>query len=67
METRVAAVTVSVVEPDTDPDVALIVVVPMLAPVARPLLPAALLTVATFVLDEAHVTDAVRSCVVASV
>src|SRR5207253_2111344 len=57
----------SVVEPVTKPDVALIVVVPMLAPVARPLLPAALLTVATFALDEAHVTVAVRSCVEPSV
>jgi hypothetical protein len=66
METSVAAVTVNVVEPDTEPDVAPMVVVPTLAPVARPLLPAALLTVATFALEEAQVTDAVRSCVVAS-
>src|SRR4051794_20418354 len=64
IETSVAAVTESGRAPGTEPDVALRVVVPMLAPVARPLLPAALLTVAALVFDEAHVTESVRSCVV---
>jgi hypothetical protein len=52
----VAAVTVSVVEPITVPDVALIVEVPTPAPVASP----AALIVATAVVPELHVALLVR-------
>ena len=47
MDTSVAEVTVSVVDPDLPPDVAVIVVEPAATDVARPLEPAALLMVAT--------------------
>src|SRR6266436_3898499 len=63
---RFAAVTVSVVLPETPPKVAVIVVVPAATDVARPCDPPALLIVATAVLDELHVTWVVRSCVVLS-
>src|SRR6266568_890698 len=63
---RVAAVTVSVVLPETPPKVAVIVVVPAATDVARPCDPPALLIVATAVLDELQVTWVVRSCVVLS-
>ena len=66
MDTSVAAVTVSVVDPDMLPDVAVIVVEPAATDVARPLEPAALLMVATPVVNEFQVTDVVRSCVVLS-
>ena len=66
METSVAEVTVSVVEPDTLPDVALIVVEPAAAEVANPLEPAALLMAATAAVDEFQVAVVVRSCVVLS-
>jgi hypothetical protein len=56
----VAAVTVRLVDPDTLPDVAVIVVEPDATDVADPLEPAALLIVATPVLDELQVTDTVR-------
>jgi hypothetical protein len=65
-DTSVAGVTVRAVEPETLPDVAVIVVDPAATEVARPLEPAALLIAATPVLDELQVTDAVRSCVVLS-
>src|SRR6266702_4654885 len=61
---RVAAVTVSVVFPETSPSVAVIVVVPAATDVAKPCDPPALLIVATEVLDELQVTWVVRSCVV---
>src|SRR6186713_685444 len=67
METSVAAETVSVVEPETAPDVAVIVLEPTSAPVARPSEPAAFEIVATAVSDELQVTAVVRSCVEASV
>src|SRR6266536_3794645 len=63
---RFAAVTVSVVLPETPPKVAVIVVVPAATDVARPCDPPALLIVATAVLDELQVTWVVRSCVVLS-
>ena len=59
IETRVAFVTVSVVEPTTAPLVALIVDVPAFTAVARP----AALIVATVVVPDAHVTLPVRFCV----
>jgi hypothetical protein len=61
MDTRVAGVTVSNVEPDMFSDVAVIVVEPADADVANPFEPDALLMAATAEVDELHVTDAVRS------
>ncbi len=66
MDTSVAGVTVRVVDPDMLPDVAVIVVDPVATAEANPLEPAALLIVATPVLDELQVTAVVRSCVVLS-
>jgi len=66
MYTSVVDVTVKVVDPEMLPDTAVIVVDPATAGVANPLEPAALLIVATPVLDELQVTTAVRSCVVLS-
>ena len=59
-------VTVSVVEPLIEPEVALMVVVPAPVLVACPCVPEALLIVATAVFDELHVTVVVRSCVLLS-
>ncbi len=59
---RVAAVTVSTVEPLTRPSVALMLDVPMATPCASP--PA--LIVATELVADAQVTEPVRSAVVAS-
>jgi hypothetical protein len=58
----VAAVTVSTVDPETDPDVALMELVPTPTAVASP--PAAIVAVA--VVPEAQVTEAVRFCVLLS-
>src|SRR5205809_431405 len=67
IEVRVAAVTVSVVFPETPPKAAVIVMGPPAATdVANPCEPPALLIVATAVLDELQVTWVVRSCVVLS-
>jgi hypothetical protein len=63
METSVAVVMVSVADPEMLPDVALIVVEPAATDVASPLDPAALLIVATLVLEEFQVTAPVKSCV----
>ncbi len=65
-ETSVADVTVSVVDPDVEPDVAVIVVEPAAIGVARPIEPAVLLIFATDVADEVQATDVVRFCVVLS-
>ncbi len=67
IETSVAAVTVSVVEPLTPLSAAEMVVAPTNAADAKPCEPAALLMLAASVLLEAQVTVVVRSCVVASV
>lgn len=67
METSDAAavaVTVRLVEPETRPEVAVIVVAPAESPVALPLVSAALLIVANEALDELQVADFVRSWVV---
>ena len=56
----------STVEPVIAPDVALMLVVPVATPVARPWLPLVLLIVAMPVSDEAHVTDVVRFWVLPS-
>jgi hypothetical protein len=63
METRAGGSTVSVVFPDTVPEVAEMVVVPATTVVARPL--AAIVAAAVFV--DAQVTEAVRFCVELSV
>lgn len=64
METR--ADTVSFADPVMDPEVAVMVAEPAAIPVAVPCIPAALLIVATAVLDELHVTEVVRFCVLPS-
>jgi len=67
IDTSVATVTVSVVDPETPPAVAEMVVVPTPAEVAKPAEPEALLIDATVGFDEAQVTEAVRFCVELSV
>ena len=62
IDCRVAAVTVSTVEPTTDPDVALMVLVPAPAPVAS--LPAVMVAVPG--VPDAHVTEFVKFCVLLS-
>ena len=61
MDTSAAGLTVRKEVPDTVPEVAVIVVEPVFTEDALPLEPAALLMVATDVLDELQVTAAVRS------
>jgi len=63
IETRVAGVTVKLVDPDTVPSVALTVTDPMLSDVASPSYPDALLTAATVGSEELHTTLVVRFCV----
>ena len=60
MDTSVADVTVSVVDPDVLPVVAVIVVDPVANEVVNPLEPAALLMAATGVADDFQVTVVVR-------
>lgn len=62
IETKAAAVTVSVALPEMLPEVALIVVEPAATELASP----ALLTVATVVEEELQVADEVRFCVLPS-
>ena len=64
MEVSVAAVTVSVVLPLTEPLVAVIAALPTLAVLSSPMEPAALLTVATAELAVLQVTWLVKFCVV---
>ena len=66
IESSTAAVTVSWVEPVIRPVDALTVVAPALIVVARPCEPATFEICATVMSDEAHITCAVRSCVVLS-
>jgi hypothetical protein len=66
IDVSVAVVTVSAVLPDTAPSVAIMVVLPAERALTRPLVPAALLVVATAVFDDDHVTVVVRSFAVAS-
>ena len=63
IDTSVAGVTVNKVEPTTDPEVALMVLVPIPTDVARP--PA--MIVAVPVVPEVQVTELVRFCVLLSV
>jgi hypothetical protein len=62
----VAAVTVSVVDPPIEPELARMVDVPGFTAVAMPRLPAALLIVATLVLNDCQVTEFVKFCVLPS-
>ena len=57
-----AAVTVSIVDPTIDPEVAPIELVPTATAVANPPVP----IVAVVVVPDAHVTDDVRFCVLVS-
>ena len=66
MDTSVAGVTISVVDPETLPIAAVIVVEPAAIDVAKPLEPATLLMAATPAVDDVQATAAVRSCVVVS-
>ena len=63
IDTNVAAVTVRVVFPDTEPRVAVIVVLPVLNPVANPSEPAAFEMAATLGDEESQVTLVVISLV----
>ena len=63
MDSSTAGVTVSVVEAEMVPDVALMVVVPAPTELASPFEPAVLLIVVTTVLEELQTTDDVRFCV----
>ncbi len=65
MLTNTAGVTVSTAVPEMSPEVAVMVVAPVATPVARPWEPEALETVAAEVTDDDHVTDVVRSAVLA--
>jgi hypothetical protein len=67
IDASAAAVTVKVVEPEIVPNAAVISEEPVVAVVARPLLPAALLIVATDVVADIHVTRVVRFWVLLSV
>jgi hypothetical protein len=67
IKTRAAVLTVRVVEPVTDPNVAVIVVGPVPALVASPLLPAELLIVAIAAVFELQLTVVVMFCVLPSV
>jgi hypothetical protein len=62
MEDKVAEVTIRVVPPETSPEVAVMIVVPAVRPLAKPVR----LTVATAVLDDPQVARAVISLVVPS-
>jgi len=61
MDVSVAAVTVSVVDPLTDPRAAVISDAPVAMLVASPCVPESLLIVATLGCEELHCTDVVRS------
>ena len=61
MDTSVAGVTVSAVDPETPPSAAAIAVDPDATEAANPLEPATLLMVAAAVADDDQVTAAVRS------
>jgi hypothetical protein len=66
IDVSTAAVTVTVVVPETPPAVAVIVAFPTALPVTRPWLPGALLTVASVGAEETQLTNAVRFWVVPS-
>lgn len=59
-DTSTAGPTFSVVEPETEPEVAVIVALPWAMLVARPWVPEALLMVATAVFEELQLAEVVR-------
>ena len=67
IDTSETGVTLSVVLPEIELDVAVIVVVPAATPVATPCVPVALLMVAIHGDEELQVTMVVRSCLLPSV
>ena len=67
IDTSVAPVTVSVVDPDTLPSDAVIVTDPGPTPLTSPLVPDELLTAPRAAFEDAHVTALARFCVVLSV
>ena len=67
IEASAALPTVRVVEPVTDPSVAVMVVCPVLTLVASPFIPAVLLIVATAKVFDVHVTVPVMFCLLPSV
>jgi hypothetical protein len=67
MDTNTAGLTVNTVEPETDPKVAEMLVVPVFILLARPLVLSPLLIVATVPSEELQCAVAVRSCVLRSV
>jgi hypothetical protein len=67
IDTSSAEVTISVVDPVTDPTLAVIVALPCPTPLALPCVPAALLIVATVSVYELHCTVPVMFCVLPSV
>ena len=66
IETRVAALTVNIVDPLIVPEAAVMLEVPAATLVASPWLPAVLLIVATFAVAKDHVTEVVMFCVLPS-
>jgi len=66
IDTKVAAVTVSGVEPEMPLSIAVMVVEPWVLDVARPFEPLALLILAMLVAEEDQLTAEVRFCVVPS-
>ena len=65
-DNKVDCPTIKLVDAKTTPTVAVMLAVPMPALVASPLVPTALLTIATGGDDELHVTSKVTSCVLPS-
>lgn len=67
IEANTASVMVKVVEPEIEPKVAVMFVVPVARLLARPFVPVPLLIVATVAADELHCTEPVSVCVERSV
>jgi hypothetical protein len=66
IEVMTAEVTVRVVDPETAPETAVMVVVPAVTAFARPWVGVLVLTLATAGFEELHVALAVRFCVLPS-
>ena len=66
MDTKAAGVTVREPAPDIEPEVAVIVAVPVPVDVASPTVAGAMLMVATVPADDVQCTEVVTSCVLPS-
>lgn len=66
IDTKAAGVTFRVPVPDIEPEVAVIVAVPVPVDAASPTVAGAMLMVATVPADDVQCTEAVRSCVLPS-